>query len=76
LLGCCQMVAGVFWFVSRLFWVVARLLLGGCYGVLVGWRFPSHDVISARKIFYLLNMFLAQKYLILNFPYILIDYVI
>jgi len=35
-------------------------------------RFTSHDVISARQIFDLLNVFLAQKYLILNFPYILI----
>jgi len=43
---------------------------------MIGWRFTSHDVISARKIFYLLNIFLAQKYLILNFPYILRDYVI
>ncbi len=62
--------------VARVFWVVARVLLGGCYGGLVGWRFTSHDVISARKIFYLLNMFLVQKYLILNFPHILTDYVI
>jgi len=36
-------------------------------------RFTSHDVISARQIFDLLNMFLAQKYLILNFPHIFID---
>jgi len=56
--------------------VVPRLLLGGCKGVLVVWRFASHNVISARKIVYILNMFLAQKYLILNFPYIVIHYVI
>jgi len=32
LLGCCQIVAGMFWFVSRVFWVVARLLLGRLLG--------------------------------------------
>jgi len=60
LLGYCQIVARVFWFVSRVFW----WLLGCCLVVvrvfwMVYWRFTSHDVSSARKIFYLLNMFLA-----------------
>jgi len=69
LLGCCQMVAGLFWFVSRVFWVVARVFwLVGDLLLMMSFQ--------PEKIFYLLNMFLAQKSLILNFPYILIDYVI
>jgi len=43
LLWCCYAVA-------RVLWVVAKVLLGGCWGVLDGWRFTSHDHFSQKNI--------------------------
>jgi len=45
------MVAGVFWYVSRVFWVVARLLLGGCY---VRWEELDLDLTPPR-VFHVLQ---------------------